>query len=59
MENAEKMKTVIIIYETYEDNKKSSGGILTQETATLSQINWLLDSGKWWLWGDISKGDGD
>lgn len=49
MENADKMKTVIIIYETYEDNKTSTGGVLTQENASLSQMNWLIDMAKWWL----------
>ena len=49
MENADKMKTVIIIYETYEDNKTSTGGVLTQEGASLSQMNWLIDMAKWWL----------
>jgi hypothetical protein len=49
MENADKMKTVIIIYETYEDNKTSTGGVLTQESASLSQMNWLIDMAKWWL----------
>jgi len=59
MENADRMKTVIIIYETYEDNKKSSGGILTQENATLSQMNWLIDMAKWWLLGDIHTNERD
>jgi hypothetical protein len=59
MENAEKMKQVIIIYETYEDNKGSSGGILTQDNATLSQMNWLIDTAKYWLWSDISMNDKD
>lgn len=49
MENADKMKTVIIIYETYEDNKTSTGGVLTQDSASLSQMNWLIDMAKWWL----------
>lgn len=49
MENADKMRTVIIIYETYEDNKTSTGGVLTQEGASLSQMNWLIDMAKWWL----------
>jgi len=50
MELAEKMKTVVIIYETYEDNEETSGGVLTQDGATLSQMNWLLDVAKAWLW---------
>jgi hypothetical protein len=49
MENADKMKTVIIIYETYEDIKTSTGGVLTQDSASLSQMNWLIDMAKWWL----------
>jgi hypothetical protein len=49
METADQMKTVVIVYETYEDNKKSTGGVITQDTATLAQINWLIDMAKAWL----------
>jgi hypothetical protein len=52
MENAERMKHVIVLYETQHDNKRASGGIYTQDDMTLAQINWLLDMGKHWLWGE-------
>jgi hypothetical protein len=52
MENTEGMKHVIVLYETQHDNKTASGGIYTQEEMTLAQINWLLDMGKHWLWGE-------
>lgn len=56
MEHAGKMKTVVILYETYESSKEFRGGVFTQEDATLSQINWLIDGAKHWVW---SKGEGD
>jgi hypothetical protein len=52
MENAGKMKQVIVIYETHEDNNSSTGGIFTQDDVTLAKINWLLDMGKHWLFDD-------
>ena len=52
IENADGMKHVIVLYETQHDNKASSGGIYTQDEMTLAQINWLLDMGKHWLWGE-------
>ena len=57
MECADKMRTVVILYETYEDNKSSTGGVITQDTATLSQINWLVDMGKAWLMNLVVRGE--
>jgi len=52
MEHADNMKQVIVLYETHEDCKTSTGGVFTQEDVTLSKINWLLDLGKHWLFDD-------
>lgn len=54
MESADKMKQVIILYETHEDNTSASGGVFTQDDMTLAKINWLLDMGKQWLFSDFS-----
>jgi len=50
MERAEDMQQVIVLYETKETVKTSSGGIFTCDDVTLSKINWLIDMGKQWLW---------
>jgi hypothetical protein len=48
MENAEKMKSVVILYESVE-GEKSAGGIITQGNMTLATLNYLLDLGKRWI----------
>jgi hypothetical protein len=48
MENAGRMKTVIVIYETL-DSEENNGGMILQEDVTLSQMNWLLDLAKKWV----------
>jgi hypothetical protein len=53
MENVDKMKRVVIIYETTDDITTSTGGVIVNDEATLSQINWLLDMGKQWLFSEM------
>jgi len=48
MENADKMRTVIVIYDTPEECE-SPGGILLQDDTTFSSILWLLEQAKKWL----------
>jgi hypothetical protein len=55
MESADKMSHVIILYETHEDNKSSTGGVITQDDVTMSKINWLLDMAKQWLFQDFNS----
>ena len=48
VEYADKMKFVVVLYET-KDEEESSGGVFTQDEVTFAQINWLLDRAKQWL----------
>jgi phenylpyruvate tautomerase PptA (4-oxalocrotonate tautomerase family) len=48
MENADKMRTVVVIYDTPED-AEYPGGIFVQEDTTLSSILWMLEQAKKWI----------
>jgi hypothetical protein len=48
MENADKMKTVLIIYES-KDGEDVPGGILVQDDVSFSSLNWLVDQAKRWI----------
>jgi hypothetical protein len=48
MESADKMRHVIVIYETIE-SEDSSGGVISNDDVTLSKMNYLLDMGKKWI----------
>lgn len=48
METADRMRHVIILYETIESDE-SSGGIISDDEITLSKTNYLLDMGKKWI----------
>jgi len=48
LENADRMKTVIVIYET-KDDEKNSHGVIVQNNSTAAGTNWLLDIAKNWL----------
>ena len=48
MESAERMKHVIVLYET-KDGDDSPGGVMTQPNVTLAQMNYLLDLAKHWI----------
>ena len=50
MESADKMRTVVVIYDTPEDCD-SPGGVFIQEDTTFSSINWMLDQAKKWILG--------
>lgn len=53
MERADKMRTVIVIYDTTEEYEKESGGkthgVIINDDCTLSAANFLLDIGKKWV----------
>lgn len=48
MENADKMKNVIVLYESCEGDP-SPGGIMMNDDATLAMMNYLLDLAKSWI----------
>jgi hypothetical protein len=48
MESADKMRHVIVIYETIE-SEDSAGGVISSDEVTLSKMNYLLDMGKKWI----------
>jgi hypothetical protein len=48
MEEADRIKTIVIIYETV-DEDSSEGGIITPEGITSPTLNWLLDQAKKWV----------
>lgn len=48
MENADKMKNVIVLYETFEE-APSPGGVMMNDDATLATMNYLLDLAKSWI----------
>ena len=50
MEHAGKMKYVVVLYES-KDEETSPGGVITQDEVTLAQMNWLIDRFKYWLLG--------
>ena len=51
MEHAEDMKHVVVLY-TSKDDVSHPGGVFTQDDMTLSEMNWLLDLGKSWIFSD-------
>jgi hypothetical protein len=50
MEYADKMKHVVILYESKEE-EDHPGGFFTQDDVTLANINFLLDKVKFWIFG--------
>ncbi len=48
LENAGKMKLVLIIYDT-KDDEEEEGGMIIQRGVTTASVNWLLDQAKRWL----------
>ena len=48
VEHADKMKYVIVLYES-KDDEAVPGGVFTQDDVTLAQMNWLVDGFKHWL----------
>lgn len=48
MENADRMKNVIVLYETHDD-ADAPGGFFASEESTIALINYLLDLGKHWI----------
>lgn len=48
MEHADTMQRVVILYDT-KDGEDHSGGIFAQEDMTLSQMNFMLDRAKHWI----------
>lgn len=48
MENADRMKSVVVIYET-QDGAESPGGVMCNDNATIAQMNYLLDLAKKWI----------
>lgn len=51
MENADKMKHVMVIYETHDDDP-NPGGWHSTEGMTIATMNYLLDLGKKWIFYD-------
>ena len=48
LENADRMKNVVIVYET-QDTCENAGGILTNKEVTMATMNYLLDLAKSWI----------
>jgi hypothetical protein len=48
LENADRMKHVIVIFETI-DSDPCSGFIFSDGETTLAQMNYMLDCGKQWI----------
>ena len=48
MEHADRMRTVVVVYDTPEDSD-IAGGVIIQEDTTFSSINWMLDQAKKWI----------
>jgi hypothetical protein len=48
MENADKMRTVVVIYDTPDDCEEP-GGLFIQEDVTFSSILWMLEQAKKWI----------
>jgi hypothetical protein len=48
MEEADRIKVIVIVYETL-DGDDSPGGLLLQDDVEFSTINWLLDQAKKWV----------
>ena len=48
MENADKMRNVVVLYDTPEDCDEP-GGVFIQEDVAFSSILWLLEQAKKWI----------
>lgn len=53
MEQADRIKNIVIIYET-KDEEKTSHGIIAPSDSTLAQLNFLCDIGKDWIFSQQS-----
>jgi hypothetical protein len=49
MEHADDIQNIVILYETHEDNKITTGEVIVNDECTMSKMNFLLDLGKWWI----------
>jgi len=58
MEKAERMRTVVIVYDTTDEYEKEhgvTGGVIVQEDVKCSAINWMIDQAKRWLLEDAPE----
>lgn len=49
LESADRMKNVVVIYETVDDLPDVSHGVIMTGERTVAETNWLLDIAKDWL----------
>lgn len=58
MERADRMRTVVVIYDTtdeYEKESRVTEGVICQDDVKCSVINWMLDQAKRWLLEDAPE----
>jgi len=56
MENADRMKNVLIIWETSDDEKETYG-FITNEELTVRDSNFMVDTFKSWLFDCLKRTD--